>query len=395
MTAVACLTASGGFWVSPAAADTTATTARATARADYTLTMQETLALYGATLSAQYQDYSNNWHDVEFQFMDFLPSSDISIFSADIHDASTGAPAYIRDYITSCDYLVYAVDPSSWMINQSDLRNVRITANFSIDIQDIDIFHQMLLHSYIYQQATYTPYNFATATSTNAATPINFTSFYYTSSGNTRLESVRLAADLWAYNSTGNQGTADFAMNEIIVNTGTGGESFSISAESMSFVAPQYVTIDGNSYFLILIGCPTITEGYYSPDITTTTLPEYMPILSEMRLRLDYINIDLEETNERLRLIQAQLQAIYNRMLEDGEISPDLVPAATIPRILDQYYSGIVSGAPSASGISAGASGASIVPLSDIISVSGMGSVFGLLVGLCCAGWVLTTGRKG
>lgn len=358
--------------------------------------MQQTLALYGNELSARYQDYSNNWHDVTFTFSGFLPASDLTIESADIQNASTGAPAYIRDYIRATDFLVYTVNPTSWLINTSDLRTLHITASFSIDIQDIDVYHQIMLHSSLYAPPFYVPYNEVTITSTASASPLFFPTFYYTSGGNTRPETVRISAPFLADNADPQSGMMDFAMNECIVNSGTSTDSFAISAQTLSLTAPGAITdTSGNNAFVILIGCPTLTEGYYSPDITTEYVPEYMPILSDMRLRLDYINIDLEEVNERLRAIQIQLQAIYERMLQDGVLSPDLIPAATIPRTLDQYYSGIASGAPSASGINAGASGGAIVPLSDIITASGMSQIFGLLVGLCCAGWVLTTGRKG
>lgn len=140
------------------------------------------------------------------------------------------------------------------------------------------------------------------------------------------------------------------------------------------------------SYYLMAISCPYVTDGYVLPDVPTTA-PDYSG-------QLDSIITQGAANNTLLQQILAKLDLIYQRMQQQG-YNPTLTPAATIPRDLQQYYTGIATAAPSASAINAAAGGGALVPFSDILTASGLGQTFGLLVGLCCAGWVLTRGRSG
>lgn len=165
-------------------------------------------------------------------------------------------------------------------------------------------------------------------------------------------------------------------------------QTFSVSGQELHYgysfaysIPPNYDTTD--RYYILLVQCPRVTDGYVIPQPETTS-PDYSGQLSDIQTGID-ANTTL------LQQILAKLDLIYQKM--QGELNPSLDSAQTIPHDLQQYYSGIASGAPSASAINNYSGGASLIPFSSILSASGLGGLFGLLVGIACAGWVLTRGR--
>lgn len=131
-----------------------------------------------------------------------------------------------------------------------------------------------------------------------------------------------------------------------------------------------------------------MTEGYIVPAESTTA-----PTVEES---LGYLVDGQTAINGNLALILNKLDAIFEGMSGIQMPDPDEPAAETIPTDLQPLYSGIATGAPSASAVNGAIGGASdFIPFNSILSSSGLGSLLGVLAGLCCAGWVLTRGRSG
>lgn len=166
---------------------------------------------------------------------------------------------------------------------------------------------------------------------------------------------------------------------------------FSVSTQELhygrsgiAFLPPDL----NNTYYILSVQCPTVTEGYIVPEVTTTA-----PTMEES---LSQLVGGQSEINGNLALILNKLDAIFEGMGGLSMPDPDEPTAETIPTDLQPLYSGIVTGAPSASAVNSAIGGASdFVPFGAILSSSGLGSLLGVLAGLCCAGWVLTRGRSG
>lgn len=365
------------------------------------LSVAQTVALYGDQITAQYYTTNNAWADCTFTY---LGSTSGRVITEGAENLQTAGYASANiDLLFGSDWLWYGVPetaiPNLYQNNVSF--QFRLTP--SINIEGIAYFRQIIatvrsetfgtgydpwrseyrVNSYV----SYSPTSIVTygraldMSTTDTAANVYFTPYPLNIYDN---ETVYTSAAKCAFcdvtlqdidSSTGQENTFDY--------TGVLLRPTRCTSRIVNF------TGDGasqGSYYLMAISCPRVTDGYVLPDVPTTA-PDYSG-------QLDSIITQGAANNTLLQQILAKLDLIYQRMQQQG-YNPTLTPAATIPRDLQQYYTGIATAAPSASAINAAAGGGALVPFSDILTASGLGQVFGLLVGLCCAGWVLTRGRSG
>lgn len=352
------------------------------------LTPEETLALYGVSIPAVYKS-GDTWHNCTFSYGGIVyPNAEYWDFRGSYPTGYTSWGAYVTNAINSRTYLAYIC---SFDDAQPDgASEFQFVLSPSLDISGISYYRQNFLFT---QRLTY-PYNsasnvFASNTVSYSATPVvspfvgGWDGYCY----------GYIEFDAWYETSLSNRDIQYQVIDCYLQNIVDGVEqSFSVSAQELHYgysfpwsIAPDYDTTD--RYYILLVQCPRVTDGYIIPQPETTS-PDYSGQLSDI-----YEGIGANTT--LLQAILAKLDLIYQQMQNSGLPSPTLTPAQTIPHDLQQYYSGIASGAPSASAINEYSGGAALIPFSSILSASGLGGLFGLLVGIACAGWVLTRGRGG
>lgn len=352
---------------------------------EVTLTPEQTLALFGQSLNCTYRT-STGTAACTFTYFRTIDADNTWTYAY-----NDNVPAYMRDYIRSTNFIEYRCLKSD-VPNSNQSTAAYINAPFSVNIQNVQLVHAPVLCSGDQRSPGMdSPFAYpqnVSLISTFSASPVVNDFFHASNSQYTYGRMAQIYRPLQP---------EKYCISEIIANSQSTGTPFNVSGIEINFnfypITRSYAESTWEGYVLLL-GCPTLTEDYVTPDITTAPV-DYSPILSDMNIKLDYINIDIEETNSRLYDIQQKLNAIYEKMVENGLPNPTLTPASTIPRDLQQYYSGIASGAPSASAINDFAGGAEIIPFSSILSASGLGGLFGVLVAVACAGWVLTRGRGG
>lgn len=398
MTAFACLTASGGL---SASAETLETVK---------LTPEQTLALFGQTINAQYYDGSA-WSSCTFSYYgkssDYvrdgwgLPSD--TTYNTYIGQAeNTGMSTQEQDtLLRENTFLFYRLDPLDIATSPDNTGHLQFSLDLALDVSGIKSYRQIFLFSkdrsgspslssnsmYYYDTSMIGQPSYASSPIVNRITPretqdnvnsrvMNYISTPYAlhsqvpvSDGETPLK----------YFTMGNLGYAKVDQN-------TGNYTvFSLDAIELNVnnVRPLVFGTSLQSAelgYVFALSTPIVTDGYVIPDSGggSGSSPDYTDILNQ--------------NNTLLQQILLKLNAIYDKM----GYNPDLTSAQTMPRDLQQYYSGVATGAPSVSAVNGAIGGASdFIPFSSVLSSSGLGSMLGVLAGLCCAGWVLTRGRTG
>lgn len=359
------------------------------------MTPEQTLALFGQNLTCTYKTQTG--------------SSACTFTYRDVVDANSnwmwayygGAPAYYRDYVRATNFLEY-VCPKSSISGSVSSSGAYVNAPFSVEIQGISLFHAPILCSGDQDSpgkvspSSY-PQNVSLISTYSPNEPIisNFFSHSYSQYLYGRMDMLYIPydGDTWIP-----EMDEKYCCAEVIANSEAEETSFNVSGLELNFffypvLRSLSTPAEQAEYYILLIGCPTLTEDYVAPSITTAPV-DYSPILSDINSGVGDINININASNNKLDAILQKLDAIYARMAQNMP-NPSLSPAQTLSTDLQQYYSGIASGAPSASAINDYTGGASIIPFSSILSASGLGGLFGVLVGVACAGWVLTRGRGG
>lgn len=161
----------------------------------------------------------------------------------------------------------------------------------------------------------------------------------------------------------------------------------------------------------LLIQCPIVYGDYVLPtpdddiglgDINdnisnlVVSTDELRQILLRMEsVQSDMLTVERVHTAQFIDIID-KLNDIYNRMAENGEISPELVDAQPLTRYnSDSYFSAIQSGKPSGDAIASFAApiGAVGGVFSNLVSRAGVGAMAGVCVSLLVCQWVLKRGR--
>lgn len=372
------------------------------------LTPEQTLALFGQTISAQYYDGSA-WSDCTFSY--YGKSSDYKLdgwgltpdttYNTYIGQAeNTGMSTAEQDtLLRENTFLFYRLNPLDIATSPDNYGRLQFSLDLSLDLSGIKSFRQIYLFAkdrtgsptlpqnsmYYYDTSMVVQPSYATQPIIARITPreeqdsknsrvINYISTPYAlhsqvpvSDGVSPLNYFTMA-NLGLYRVEPDTTYTVFSLNAIELNVN--------NVRPLVFGTSLQTAELG---YVIAISTPIVTDGYVIPDDTPSgSYPDYTNILTE--------------NNTILQQILVKLNQIYDRM---QTLNPTLTPAQTLPRDLDSIYSGINSGIPDSGALQDSARGMAIVPFSDILSISGLGSTFGLLVGLCCAGWVLTRGRGG
>lgn len=357
------------------------------------LTAQETLALYGSTISAVYYTSDNTWAQCTYSYVGTVTQPTIEDY-----DLRGGYPAgfsswsdYMTNAVQNRTYLAYVCSDSDALPTNNS--NAQLILTQSVDISGISYYRQ----NFLFGRWNVSPYNAIDAqycASTVSYSPTPIISYYaggwdYYAYGDIQVSQWVDDVGFYPRNPVRYQ-LIDVYLQNLVDGVE---QEFSISEQSIHLgrsasyaLPPAYDTDD--KYYVILVQCPRVTDSYIIPQ-PETTAPNYSGQLSDI-----YDGIGANTT--LLQAILAKLDLIYQQMQNSGLPSPTLTPAQTIPPTLQQYYTGIASGAPSVSAVNSAIGGASdFIPLGAILSSSGLGSLLGVLAGLCCAGWVLTRGRSG
>lgn len=385
------MTALGGFVAFPVDADILTVV---------DLTKQQTLALYGTTIQGSYYTGSE-WRSCEFEYF----GSSAEQYGSDAENGYiTNILAYdhtgftsdgVNSLLRNNEFLFYRC-PLPTPAPAGQQSSLQFDLDFSVPISGIAYFRQIVALGIMnppYRDIDY-PYPedfYITNSVSYSPTPISCTgalnNYRVQSYFQTYIQSITSPAP---YHYAESFVFADVYLQDLDPDTGQE-RTFDIS--SQNFICSHGVQItlqtipnseDYFNYYVIAISTPRVTDGYVLPDVTTDI---------DYTQQLDDIIAGQSANTTLLQQILAKLDLIYQKM--QGGLNPSLTPAQTIPHDLRQYYTNIVTGAPSASKINEYAGGAALIPFSSILSASGLGGLFGLLVGIACAGWVLTRGRGG
>lgn len=375
------------------------------------LTPAQTLALYGSTIEGKYLARDGNWYPLTYSYYgtvrQFNPSpegyTEGALPSSYSWDFRGGHPSGFTSWESfmhyagyETPYLVYKLDTdignyqgTGGGINDDiPLTNVNFNINFDIEIAGIKYYDQIIAFQ---KYATVPPYNSAMI---DFVPPIAncFLTTYCTgrtipaqsyAKGWTMYDTT---PRIWGWFRTryikndeyGSQMTTNplyYGLIRTYIDVLVNGEQQPFN------VTRQELTLAHSTEQYLWIGCPNLTDGYVIPT-------------EDESLTIAEINANTGKIVTQLDAVLAKLDSIYNKMIS---LNPSLTGAANIPENLAPYMrsEAFSSGSVNAPALQDAVQGASIIPVGSVVGAAGLGSVFGLLVALACAGWVLTNGRKG
>ena len=382
MTAFACLTVSVGLSVS---ADIVPAV---------TLTPEQTLALYGTSLPAVYRS-GDTWRECTFEFHSFgLWDSDnqMPVTDWDFRGAQPSGFASWSDYISytrTVPRLYYVCSYSDAPYSSPTEDQIKFQISPTLDISGILYYRQNFMMGK-YSSANRINNTFCNTAVSYSASPVTSYGKGWDNYAAGYIQSFYVGSGSQSNLNTGFR----YSLIDVYLENVVDGEQqeFSVSGQSLSYSRCGTAIIPNGAqdevYYVLSIQCPTVSDGYIVPQPPETT-PDYSG-------QLDSISGGISANGTLLQQILAKLDLIYQRMQSNGLPNPSLTPAQTMPRDLQQYYTGVATGAPSVSAVNGAIGGASdFIPFSSVLSSSGLGSLLGVLAGLCCAGWVLTRGRTG
>lgn len=268
---------------------------------EVTLSKEQTLALFGQTLSASYKTDSG-WASFPLTFDGFVEDATFSYYT------NEGVSGYFLSYINSSTFLRYVShDPFPTGTSGNQHSNVYIDCPFSINLSHIQLFHTAVLpsaNSLAYPNSSSRPI-YVSLVSTFSASPV-INDFYHGANSNYlygRMASVQYSGRVGTY-----------ACSDVIVNSQSTDTNFDVSDMQVLFypfgaiVNPDYDTTTGggtNAFYELLIACPTLTSEYVLPEVSTTA--------PDIGQQIGDIIISQSEINANLALILAKLDAIYQQ----------------------------------------------------------------------------------
>ena len=338
-----------------------------------TLTPQQTLALYGASFTALVGDrYSDSTSAITFQyafplnsvgFMDEGGGFSVNRFANNSMslDGSSLTANELKSIWADTTGLVYVADASQW--NNSvftpyshDQMNgaVQLHVPFSISISGITRFEQNIFYSTKRNADYQTPYAYPQYNELKILTDIANVSFPSVRSAYSNYYvAARGVMPTYPYYQDGNQldeNNLGYFSGWIVdlyedLDTPT---FFSISGATIDCYCVSSVSRDNNNIWLI-IGCPTL-YNYSPPVVTTTRTTETYPIQTfptetyPTGTSFDPHKIIIDNQNTQimqLNLIIGQLDRIYNRMVNSGQIAVNLMPAEPLADLRTDIHSQI------------------------------------------------------
>lgn len=209
---------------------------------------------------------------------------------------------------------------------------------------------------------------------------------------------------------TGDAQVISISSQELLINKAT----TTPYATSWDVQTGVYGDYTANCVYL-LIQCPLVYGDYVPPTPEYNTDENINNInnntnqivltteqLRQILLRIettagDILTVERVHTSQFIDIID-KLNDIYNNM--QGALSPSLTPAVTLDRHEDAretLHSAVVSGVPDITPAApfAGALSGIGACFSEVVTVTGMGTVAGLCVSLLVIQWVLKRGRNG
>lgn len=391
------------------------------------LSLQQTFALFGSEFYGTGYTSSDGVARVPFRYLctasELRTLDHLTFWNYYSDGGSLAATDSLISAFNGQDFLVYACDAT--LINNDSSHLFTVYAPFSINMQNVQFYRQRF---YFSTQADNSRAIYASTLTTHRSniqlTSTNSTAAYsqYTETfgslrepnNSTTLSGFPLAwtnlnrsgghmlgqlIDLY-YHPTGDGGAAinfdvngvDFYMKNVkrYRVPSTIADWFGVEYEGENPVANALLNKD---VFFLFIAPPVISDGYILPDDGggSGASPDYTE-------QIDNLVTGQGHISAQLAAILAKLDAIYQRMQSMGlTLNPSRNGAQNIPSSLDSYMQSgsFSSGAVDRDGLQGAISGASFVPVGSVISAAGLSGMFGLLVALSCAGWVLTRGRKG
>lgn len=399
----------------------------------YTLSVQQALALYGTTLTADY--YAGG--TTESVTLDFVGST-LDLTKLNGYPSAAGAASYTSQWYANDQNGILnqaRYEDTPYLIYRWDITEIANAANFAFSIR-------------LVQSVDITAYGYFTSVwwsrSRDAVVPgVNAGLSQYASSYTLYGDSVQTVHTHGAYMARPNVGSEYGMMRTILLpipvyNTApdrlyyftndaantflgmtalagatiSGGDPITVGSSEINIKMERPITqaqgyngTTGELYdfsapaVYILIQCPTLYGEYVLPpedsgEIDLSVIEGYLADSNDSLL-----NISEEATVQTRQLIAilAKLEQIYQAIQSSG-FDPSLNPQAaqTLPALdWTAQQSAIASGTLSQQDVEGMTPAAGMITdgLDDILSASGL-TLFAVgLVSLCAAGWFLTQGR--
>ena len=337
------------------------------------LTPSQTLALYGTQFSALVGDpYSNNVSTITFDyaftldsvgFMDEGGGFSMNRFVNNIMslDGSTLTANEIQTMWANTSGLVYVADASQWgnsaftPYDHNQMNgSVQLHIPFSISLNGITRFKQNLFYSTKRNADYQNPY----------ANPDYNILKILTDIANVQVPAVRAQYSNYYVNARATMPTYPYYAdgNQLIENdlgyfsgwitdiydSPEYDIEFNVTGQTIDAFCVSSVSRNNNNIWLV-IGCPTL-YGYTPPVVTTTELPTTYPTQTfptgtyPTGTSYDPHKIIIDNQNTQimqLNLIIGQLDRIYNRMVNSGQIAVNLMPAEPLSDLRTDIHTNI------------------------------------------------------
>lgn len=330
-----------------------------------TLTPAQTVALYGTQIQGiLYPTKSGSPVTVTFDYafplnsigyMDDGGGFDYTATRQNIY-SSLSSRDTIASYIADCNGLVYVASSSQWgdvdtsAYGYTSTGNVQLHCPFSINLQGITGIKQALFYSTLSSISNSQWTQYTNNTMTWLSTPNNYT--LQSIPSNSQYSSVYRSTfiPLPTYPYYSGQGSLDETSLQYFTafyNSYELEDAFDIRG----FTLDAYNVKNGSSGtdLWLILSCPTL-YSYNPPVVTTTEVPTTFPTQTFPTATLptgtDYdphkIIIGNQNTQiMQLNLIIGQLDRIYNRMVNSGQIAVNLMPADPLAELRTDIHTQI------------------------------------------------------
>lgn len=339
------------------------------------LTPAQTLALYGSTINGLlYTDYNaQSYTSIQFQAAFVLDDigfmSDGGGFSnsrwaenPSSNEYNTLTSDYIKNYISNTNAIVYVASASQWggtaiqpYTYTEEPVNIQLHSPLSINVSDIGGYQSYFMLCTKRNSFTQYPRTPANQNKLKALTSIANIDFGMLIGGSYAGQSLPARALLptYAYYQDGNP------LDENALGYFNGwyvdlydepdySEPFDVTGFTLDSWCVSSVTSQSNDLWLV-VGCPML-YGYVPPVVTTTEAPQTYPTQTfptgtyPTGTSYDPHKIIIDNQNTQimqLNLIIGQLDRIYNRMVNSGQIAVNLMPAEPLAELRTDIHSQI------------------------------------------------------
>ena len=346
------------------------------------LTVEQTLALYGRTLSGTwYNSQDGLTRSITFNYSftsESLRPNDYTdthtfLSSMSMVNSSSALGNQYKSKISQAPFLVYTcpinlTDNNSPWVSSSTVSHANVHLDFSINISHVSLWQQFFMWSHNYDN--YGSYYYANVTTTmTGLTPYLQRPLRLQTSQNT----MAYALFPWYKAVSQDSITESKIMSAAVIDSqiGLDGTYFDIESQDLNLQAVDYVEVDGSfvgagsgnignfKYLMLFIGCPQISGINLFPETTpastgvtagTTVSYQTYPTVDLSGLESGVgTMVQMQDENnyyeriqiDQLNMIIAQLNAIYAAMVERGEVPVSLTDADSYPTLNNTVLSGV------------------------------------------------------